>query len=92
MDNEKQAFLDRLDTFAEGLSSGDQQLLLTLLGGDEEVAGFGFEPPWPGVRNVLSPDMLAGIKLGDIKGEFLSSGHTTGQANPIAGGDLGSGR
>ena len=90
MDNETQAFLDRLDTFAEGLSAGEQQLLLTLLSGDDEVAGFGFEPPWPGVGNVLSPGKLSGLKIGD---GFLSSGHTTGQANPTAGaGGLGSGR
>ena len=86
MSDETKTFLDRVDAFAAELSPNEQAMLQALLSdASDEVAGFGFEPPWPGVR------VIAPVKIGGLATSFepfLSSGYST----DISNGDLGSGR
>ena len=51
---QQDAFVAKVDAFARGLDADEQATLLELFGGDD-VAGFGADAQWPGLRNLVSP-------------------------------------
>ncbi len=76
MSDEIEVFLNKVETFAEGLSMTEQAMLAYLVGddADDEVAGFNFFEAWP---QKWSED-LAPLKVDNLRtnfGGFLSSGH-----------------
>ncbi len=73
--DEQEAFIAKVDAFAESLTAAEQAALLHLLG--EDVAGFTDDRRWPGLVNVVGPIPISGGRLigkddaGDVKGWLI---------------------
>jgi len=83
MNDTTEQFLNKLDTFAEGLEPTEQAMLAYLIADDrgDDVAGFDFYEAWPSRVADIAP-----IKIGSLRadaGTILSSGHTTGLVSPV---------
>lgn len=79
MSDEIEVFLNKVDTFAEGLSDTEQAMLAHLVSDDAEgddVAGFSF-----GARPLRLRE-LAPAKVIRLQSDFLSSGHTGNYTDP----------